>query len=91
LANCTKNKGLKNTLTYRSAISHLKKNYANPKSGVSFGGISRIYDYYNKVIPLEQIRKFLSNNDSYTLHAKSFKSNIIHPSFDIKDSKCRLI
>ena len=39
----------KNTFTYHSAIRHLKKNYANPKSGVSFGGISRIYDYYNKV------------------------------------------
>ena len=50
----------KNTFTYHSAIRHLKKNYANPKSGVSFGGISRIYDYYNKVIPIEQMKKFLA-------------------------------
>ena len=70
----------KNTLTYHSAIRHLKKNYANPKSGVSFGGISRIYDYYNKVIPIEQIKNFLSNDDSYTLHVKSFKKQY-NPSF----------
>ena len=70
----------KNTFTYHSAIRHLKKNYANPKSGVSFGGISRIYDYYNKVIPIEQIKNFLSNDDSYTLHVKSFKKQY-NPSF----------
>ena len=70
----------KNTFTYRSAISHLRKNYLNPKSGVSFGGIYRIYNYYNKVIPIKEIKQFLENDNSYTLHTKSFKKRY-NPSF----------
>ena len=68
------------TFTYRSAISHLQKNYLNPRSGVSFGGVNRIYNFYNKVIPVKEIRKFLSKDNSYTLHTKSFKKRY-NPSF----------
>ena len=68
------------SFTYRSALSHLQKNYLNPKSGVSFGGVNRIYDFYDKVIPIKEIRKFLSKDNSYTLHAKSFKKRY-NPSF----------
>ena len=74
----TKNK--LHSLSYRSAISHLRKNYLNPKSGVSFGGVNRIYNFYNKVIPIKTIREFLSKDNSYTLHAKSFKKRY-NPSF----------
>ena len=66
-------KKILNSLSYRSAISHLRKNYLNPKSGVSFGGVNRIYNFYNKVIPIETIKEFLSKDNSYTLHTKSFK------------------
>ena len=65
---------------YRSAISHLRKNYLNPKSGVSFSGVNRIYNFYNKVIPIKEIDEFLSNNNSYTWHSKSFKKRF-NPSF----------
>ena len=69
-----------NPFTYRSAISHLRKHYSNPKSGVSFGGVNRIYNFYNKLIPVKEIRKFLSKDDSYTLHTRSFKKRF-NPSF----------
>ena len=69
-----------NTYTFRSAISHLRKNYLNPKSGVSFSGVNRIYQFYDKVIPIKIIKEFLSYDDSYTLHAKSFKKRY-NPSF----------
>ena len=68
------------SLSYRSAISHLRKHYLNPKSGVSFGGVNRIYNFYNKVIPIETIKEFLSKDNSYTLHTKSFKKRY-NPSF----------
>ena len=68
------------TYTYRSAISHLRKNYLNPKSGVSFSGVNRIYKFYDKVIPIKTIKKFLSYDNSYTLHAKSYKKRY-NPSF----------
>ena len=68
------------SFTYRSALSHLQKNYLNPKSGVSFGGVNRIYNFYDKVIPIKEIRKFLSKDNSYTLHTKSFKKRY-NPSF----------
>ena len=69
-----------NSFTYRSAISHLRKHYSNPKSGVSFGGVNRIYNFYNKLIPVKEIRKFLSKDNSYTLHTRSFKKRF-NPSF----------
>ena len=69
-----------NSFTYKSAISHLRKNYLNPKSGVSFGGVNRIYNFYNKLIPIREIRKFLSKDNSYTLHTRSFKK-LFNPSF----------
>ena len=50
-----------NPFTYRSAISHLRKHYSNPKSGVSFGGVNRIYNFYNKIILVKEIRKFSVN------------------------------
>ena len=78
------------SFTYRSALSHLQKNYLNPKSGVSFGGVNRIYNLYNKVIPIKEIRKFLSKDNSYTLHTKSFKNDTIHLSLDIRVNKCKL-
>ena len=69
-----------NLFTYRSALNHLQKNYLNPKSGVSFGGVNRVYNFYNKVIPIKEIRQFLSRDNSYTLHTKSFKKRY-NPSF----------
>ena len=56
------------SFTYKSAIHYLRKSYLNPKSGVSFGGVNRIYNFYNKLIPIREIRKFLSKDNSYTLH-----------------------
>ena len=69
-----------NQYSYRSAINDLRKNYNNPKSAVSFSGISKIYRYYNKVLPISIIKQFLSGNNSYTLHTKSF-SKQYNPSF----------
>ena len=69
-----------NTYTYQSALHHLRKNYLNPRSGVSFSGVSKIYNFYNKAIPIKVIKKFLSSDNSYTLHAKSFKKRY-NPSF----------
>ena len=46
-----------NSFTYRSAIDHLRKNYLNTKSGVSFGGVNRIYNFYNKLVSLKEIQK----------------------------------
>ena len=66
--------------TYQSAINHLKRNYLNPKSGLSFGGVNRIYMFYDKIIPIKKIKEFLSKDDSYTLHSKSFKKQY-NPSF----------
>ena len=39
-----------NKFNYQSAIKHLKKNYLNPKSGISFSGVSRIHEFHNQEI-----------------------------------------
>ena len=69
-----------NIFNYQSAISHLKKNYLNPKSGVSFAGVNKIYNFYGKSIPIKEIKEFLSKDNSYTLHTKSFRKQY-NPSF----------
>ena len=69
-----------NKLNYQSAIKHLKKNYVNSKSGISFSGVSKIHKFYNKAIPIHEIKEFLSEDNSYTLHGKSFKKRY-NPSF----------
>ena len=51
----------------------LRNNYLIPKSGVSFTGVNRIYDFYNKTILINKIKEFLIKDHSYTLHSKSFK------------------
>ena len=69
-----------NRFNYQSAIKHLKKNYLNPKSGISFSGVTKIHKFYNKAIPIHEIKEFLSKDNSYTLHGKSFKKRY-NPSF----------
>ena len=52
----------------------------NPRSGISFGGVNRIDNFYNKIIPIHKIKEFLSKDNSYTLHGKSFRKHY-NPSF----------
>ena len=73
-------KGTENKFNYQSAIKHLEKNYLNPRSGIAFGGVNRIYNFYNKIIPIHKIKEFLSKDNSYTLHSKSFRKRY-NPSF----------
>ena len=76
----SENKKHGGNFVYKSAIKHLRNNYSNPKSGISFAGVNKIYNYYNKVIPLKDIKEFLSKDDSYTLHTRAFKKQC-NPSF----------
>ena len=50
-----------------NAEKHLKANYHNVKSPVSFLSPNKIYQYYNKQLPLKKIKDFLSTSESYTL------------------------
>ena len=75
-----KTKKKSNKFDYQSAIKHLHKNYLNPSSAVSFSGVNQIYNYYNKSIPIKIIKQFLSKDDSYTLHSRTFKTHY-NPSF----------
>ncbi len=47
---------------------------------MSVGGVNKIYKFYNKVFPIKEIRKFLSKDNSYTFHSKSFTKRY-NPSF----------
>jgi hypothetical protein len=58
----------------------LEKNNLNPRSGIAFSGVNRIYNFYNKIIPIHKIKEFLSKDNSYTLHSKSFRKRY-NPSF----------
>ena len=47
-----------NIFNYQSAVNHLKTNYLNPRPGVSFAGVNRIYNFYNRIIPIKKLKNF---------------------------------
>ena len=50
-----------------TAAKHLKDNWANPASPVTFLGIRRIYEFYNKKLKLSEIKNILQTIDSWSL------------------------
>ena len=53
--------------TKEKAKKHLSVNWTNPNSFVSFLGIQRIENFYNKVLNKLEIKNVLSTIDSYSL------------------------
>ena len=70
------NKKTSNKFNYGSAMNHLRNNYSNPSGKTSFADVNRLYNYYHKIIPVKDIKQFLSKDNSYTLHARSFLKTI---------------
>lgn len=50
------------------AVIHLKNNYTNIGHPIAYAGITQIFNYYNKIIPIHEIKNILSGFDTYTLH-----------------------
>ena len=57
-----------------NAKQHLVENFGNPKSPVTFMGVNKLYIFYDKQIPVKEIKKFLSTQESYTLMRQKRKS-----------------
>jgi len=49
------------------------KNYTTPGHPTAYSGIGNVFNYYNRQVPLEKIKKLLSGNESYTLHKEFHK------------------
>ena len=62
--------------TFDKASIHLKNNWTNSRSHVSFLGIQRIRDFYNKTLSVKDIRQILSTIDSYSLMKQTPNSQI---------------
>ena len=74
--------------TEKSALEHLKENWNNVNSMIGFLGVSKLYDFYNRVLTFDQIRSILSTFESYSLMSlvhKTTKSNptIAHHKRDV--------
>ena len=74
--------------TEKSASEHLKENWNNVNSMIGFLGVSKLYDFYNRVLTFDQIRSILSTFESYSLMSlvhKTTKSNptIAHHKRDV--------
>ena len=66
----------KNTNEHRSSfplLQDLKKNYKNPKSGVFFAGIKKIFHFYNGLLPVSTIKKFLITQPESISFARNTK------------------
>lgn len=69
-----------NFSTKEECSEDFKKNYNNPNHPIAFSGINNIYKYYKKILSLEDIKKLLSSNDSYTLR-REYKNSKRNPSY----------
>jgi len=44
------------------------QDYTTPGHPIAYSGISNVFNYYNRQVPLVRIKKLLSGNEGYTLH-----------------------
>lgn len=69
--------------TPQDCLDHLTDNYSNPNSAVAYLGVKKIYHFYNKILSIKQIKKFLSTSESYTLMSPERKSKIYEQTFAV--------
>ena len=60
----------------KNPLKHLKRNYGNSRSIVSFLSPNKIYKFYNKQLSMKDIMNFLSTTESYTLMKPERKRTI---------------
>ena len=65
--------------TEKSASEHLKENWNNVNSMIGFLGVSKLYDFYNRVLTFDQIRSILSTFESYSLMSLVHKTTKSYP------------
>lgn len=65
--------------TKEECLKDLKENYTNPKSSISFSGLSKIYDHYKGVLKLSEIEDFLSSIFSYGYHREPKRLKLKNP------------
>ena len=58
----------------------LKEQYYKPSSPLFLSGVTNIYKFYRGLLPIKDIKNFLSSIESYTLH-REFKNLSRNPSF----------
>lgn len=51
----------------------IRQNYLKPGHPIAFSGLTQIYDYYNRKLPLSKIKQILASIESYTLHREFHK------------------
>ena len=56
-----------------SAMRHLENHYNIPGSAVAFSSALKIYNFYDKILPIKEIETFLSKQNVHTLHRQNCK------------------
>ena len=64
-----------------SCLEDLELNYKNPHHPISFAGISKIQRYYNGILSVSDIEKFLSTKDFYITHREVKKPSPRNPTY----------
>ena len=59
--------------------THLKENYGNIRSPVSYLGQKKIYDFYGGQLPMSRIRGILQQSDIYSIMKEEKTSKIFAP------------
>ena len=65
--------------TKEECLQDLKLNYTNPKSSISFAGLSKIYNHYKGYLKQSDIESFLSSIFSYGYHREPKRLKLKNP------------
>lgn len=68
------NYGERKDLSKDEYIDLLKQYYVTPGHPISFSGVSKVYEYFNGKLTINEIKHVLSGIESYTLHREFHKS-----------------
>ena len=56
-----------------SAMSYLKSHYKIPGSAICFASANKIFHFFKKVLPIEDIESYLSSENTHTLFRENKK------------------
>ena len=61
--------------TKEQCLNHLEENYHSSNSPVAYLSILKLYNFYNKILPVSEIKRSLATSESYTQLSPERRSN----------------
>ena len=67
---------------YKKLLTHLRKHYEEPGHPISFAGVDAIWRYFDKKVPKNVLKTFLTQFESFSLHQGKKRQRQFIPCFE---------